>query len=150
MSGADASSGPTDQTQHATCVAVRGRGVLIVGASGSGKSGLALTLMAFGAELVSDDRVILHRQGARIIASAPASIAAMIEARGIGILNAAPHSPVPVHVVVDLDQTETSRLPEPRKTLLLGHPVPLLHAVNSPYFPAMLLQYVQAGRRGFV
>ena len=44
---------------HATAVAVAGRGLLIRGASGSGKSGLALEMMARGAQLVSDDRVIV-------------------------------------------------------------------------------------------
>ena len=41
---------------HGSCVAVEGRGVLIVGPSGAGKSSLALALMALGAELVADDR----------------------------------------------------------------------------------------------
>jgi len=44
-------------TIHASCVAVDGKGLLITGASGSGKSALALQLMAFGAHLIADDRV---------------------------------------------------------------------------------------------
>ena len=39
---------------HASCVAVAGRAVLITGPSGSGKSSLALTLLAHGAALVAD------------------------------------------------------------------------------------------------
>ena len=48
---------------HASCVARDGRAVLIRGASGSGKSGLALQLMALGAGLVADDRTRLWREG---------------------------------------------------------------------------------------
>ena len=43
-------------TQHATCVDIKGSGVLIVGDSGSGKSGLAIGLIALGASLVADDQ----------------------------------------------------------------------------------------------
>ena len=56
---------------HASCVTVQGRGVLITGASGSGKSALALSLMALGADLVADDRVILSLDRGRVMASAP-------------------------------------------------------------------------------
>ena len=37
---------------HASCIAHRGRGLLILGPSGAGKSTLALEMMAFGAALV--------------------------------------------------------------------------------------------------
>ena len=42
---------------HASCIAVHGRGVLILGPSGAGKSSLALQLMALGADLVADDMI---------------------------------------------------------------------------------------------
>ena len=41
---------------HATCVDVNGSGVLIVGHSGSGKSSLAINLLALGSKLVADDQ----------------------------------------------------------------------------------------------
>ncbi|MEF9600929.1 HPr kinase/phosphatase C-terminal domain-containing protein, partial [Paracoccus sp. PXZ] len=71
---------------HASCIAHRGRGLLILGPSGAGKSTLALEMMAFGATLVADDRTILRREGGRIVADAPDSIRGRIEARGVGIL----------------------------------------------------------------
>jgi len=49
------------EIRHATTVAVAGRGLMIEGPSGSGKSALALELMAFGAELVADDRTRVAR-----------------------------------------------------------------------------------------
>ena len=47
------------QILNASCVAWQGRGALILGRSGAGKSALALQLMALGADLVSDDRTEL-------------------------------------------------------------------------------------------
>ena len=80
-------SGP-GLTLHATCVAVEGRGVLITGPSGAGKSSLALALMAYGARLVADDRVTLSQVDGALWATCPPTIRGMIEARGIGLLNA--------------------------------------------------------------
>jgi HPr kinase/phosphorylase len=42
---------------HASAVSLDGNGVLICGASGTGKSTLALQLMALGAELIADDGI---------------------------------------------------------------------------------------------
>lgn len=130
---------------HASCVAVDGRGMLVVGASGSGKSGLALAMMALGAGLVADDRVILRRAGETIVASAPDPITGLVEAWGIGLLHARPCGPVPVVCVVDLDRTETARMPPIRKTALLGQSVTLLLKVDTPHFPAALMQFLKEG-----
>ncbi|WP_242146302.1 HPr kinase/phosphorylase [Sphingomonas sp. BAUL-RG-20F-R05-02] len=71
---------------HGTCVAIDGRGVLLLGASGSGKSDLALRLIDRGAVLVSDDQTELSTAHGLLFASAPATIAGLIEVRGIGIV----------------------------------------------------------------
>ena len=133
---------------HASCVAAGDAGVLILGASGSGKSALALTLMAFGAQLVSDDRTVLTRpeKGGPLQASAPDTIRGKIEARGIGVLAAEPVESVPVRLAVDLDRAETARLPEFRTVDIGGTPVPLLHKVESGHFAPAILQYVRSGR----
>ena len=47
---------------HATCVHINGSGVLIVGRSGSGKSSLAIKLLALGAKLVADDQCKLEKR----------------------------------------------------------------------------------------
>jgi HPr kinase/phosphorylase len=44
---------------HASCIALEGRGLLILGPSGAGKSSLAIRMMALGASLVSDDRTLV-------------------------------------------------------------------------------------------
>ena len=60
---------------HASCVAFGGKGVLLLGASGAGKSSLALRLVDDGARLVADDRCDLFPRGGKLHARAPASIA---------------------------------------------------------------------------
>ncbi len=137
---------PSETTVHASCIALDGKAVLIRGASGSGKSGLGLELMALGANLLADDRVILTRVGNAIIASCPPALNGMIEARGIGILNATPCPPCPVVLIVDLDKPEQERLPPRRSENLLGCRLPLLHNAGINHFAAAILQYLKAGR----
>jgi HPr kinase/phosphorylase len=130
---------------HASAVAINGRAVLITGASGSGKSGLALTLMAYGGALVADDRVVLQREGEAIYGTAPDRIRGAIEARGVGILRADPIVESPVSLVVIMDEMETDRLPPQRSTNLLGISLPLLHNAGTPYFAPAIAQYLKAG-----
>ncbi len=132
-------------TIHATTVAVQGRGVVIVGAAGSGKSSLALQLMALGALLVSDDRTVLHNDGDQIIADAPDALRGLIEARGVGILKATAAEAVTVALVVDLDQSETQRLPQPHQHVLLGVAIPCLHKCDTAAWPAAIMQYLRIG-----
>lgn len=135
---------------HASCVAFDQRGVLILGASGRGKSGLALCLMGYGAGLVADDRTCLYLEdgdgGPRVVADAPPILRGLIEARGVGILKADPVGPASVALVVDLDQVEDNRLPPLRSINLLGQDLPFIHMVDSPAFPAAILQYLKGGR----
>jgi HPr kinase/phosphorylase len=75
---------------HASCVAIGGKGVLLMGPSGAGKSDLALRLIDGGAKLVADDRCEIFLRGGNLHARAPGSIAGLIEIRGLGII-ALPH-----------------------------------------------------------
>lgn len=141
-----AAPGTPPEIVHASCVAVQGRAVLIRGASGTGKSALALHLMALGAGLVADDRTCLQAREGQVIASCPEALGGLIEARFVGLLRAAPAPPAPLALVVDLDRVETRRLPPPRNTALLGQQIPLLHKVDHAHFPASILQYLKGGR----
>jgi HPr kinase/phosphorylase len=136
----------TDQPLHASAVALCGRAALITGPSGSGKSALALELIALGAQLVADDRVILWRDGDRLLARAPAPIRGLIEARGVGLLRAEPLDDVPVALLIDLSETETDRLPPHRTRTVLGIALPLLHKVGSPHFTAAVRLYLASGQ----
>lgn len=148
MPAVSASDLPKQTTQHATCVAAHGNGVLITGAAGSGKSSLALAMMAYGAKLIADDRVVLRAIENRVLASAPKAISGLIEARGIGLLRADTATDAPIKLVIDLDQTEQDRLPPIRYTLLMGQSVPLLYKVETLHFPAAVMQYLACGRQG--
>ncbi|MEI2385432.1 HPr kinase/phosphatase C-terminal domain-containing protein [Breoghania sp. JC706] len=104
---------------HATCVVVGTAGVLIRGASGSGKSALGLALVGHArgaghfAALVGDDRVALDVSGGRLVARVPPAIAGLIEQRGRGI-RSVPYLPAAVvRLVVDLVPAKTiDRMPE--------------------------------------
>lgn len=136
----------TAQLIHASCVAVNGRGVLIIGASGTGKSALALQLIAYGADLIADDQTQITLQDQQLIASCPARLSGMIEARGVGLLHSTPSASAILALVVDLDQTETHRLPPKRITSLLGLSLPLVLGVKSNHFPASVLCYLKGTR----
>lgn len=111
---------------HATCIRLDGSGVLLRGATGSGKSDLALRLIAqAGAELVADDQCLLARGGERLVARPPSAIAGRIEARGLGVLDLPQAGPTPVALIVDLKPAGTvARLPSPETERLLDVEVP--------------------------
>lgn len=139
-------SGDRPATQlHATAVAVKGRGCLITGAAGTGKSTLALEMMALGAELVADDRVDLRREGDALVLSAPATIAGLIEARGAGILRVAACAEARLALIVDLDDAEAERLPEARRRELLGVPCRLLLGRARAGLAALAVVLLRAG-----
>jgi len=134
---------------HGSAVAFESRGkhaaLLIHGKSGTGKSELALELMAIGGVLVSDDQTLLQRAGAEVLCRAPESIRGLIEMRGLGILRAETLEAAPVVAVVDLDQVESRRLPERSFADVLGVSIPYFRNCASRAFPAGLKQYVLSG-----
>ena len=114
------------ETLHASTVAAGGRAVLISGPSGSGKSDLALRLLDRGFTLVSDDQTIVKRDGERLVATAPPTIAGKLEIRGIGIVEVEHLSDVPVALIVEL-RSDIERMPDDsRERLILGVNVPLI------------------------
>ena len=152
---------------HGTCVAMKCRGLLIIGQSGSGKSAVALALLGLGCDLVCDDCVCLSvekgmeksGQTDMIIATPPARAMGMakpmIEARGIGLLNA-PLTPLTIKTrliaVVDMDSASDSRLP-PREYATLQNGgqtarIDLIRGANQPNLHFALLQYLIHGRGG--
>ena len=88
-------------------------GVLLLGPSGSGKSDLALRLIAEGAVLVADDRVELFLLRSRLYARPPKRLAGLIEARGIGIFEIPYSQKVRIALVAELVH-KLARLPEHR------------------------------------
>ena len=132
---------------HASCVAVKGRGLLIIGPSGSGKSALALQLIAWGADLVADDQTAISLSANTILARCPPALKGLIEARGVGILNVRSVAEAHVVLVADLSQPETERLPPRRLVTLLGIEVDLVLGQGNPHFPASVMCYLSGSRQ---
>lgn len=95
---------------HATCIAIGGRGVLLTGASGAGKSDLALRLIDRGATLVGDDGVEVEARDGRLHARPGPNIKGQMEVRGLGILNF-PWVEIPLALAIALDQP-VPRMPD--------------------------------------
>ena len=116
----------SSENLHASTVALDGRAVLISGPSGSGKSDLALRMLDRGFRLVSDDRTIIRKEGAKLIASAPETIKGKMEIRGLGIFDIEHVTDVPIALVVEL-RSDIERLPDDsRERLILGVGIPLV------------------------
>lgn len=123
---------------HASAVVLRDRGVVITGASGAGKTQLALALISHArasgvfARLVADDQLFLSAAHGRLICTAPEAIAGLVEVRGLG--------PVPVvhehRAVADLlvrlvGAGEAERFPEPDTETILGCELPRMRLAEG-------------------
>ena len=97
----------TGVLHQATCVAIGGRGVLIEGRPGSGKSSLALALIDRGAVLVGDDGVLLEPEGDCLLTSPAPAIAGKLEVRNVGLLTFPTLSRIPVALLIGLDPAAT-------------------------------------------
>ena len=135
-----------DDTVHASAVAIAGQGALILGPSGSGKSALALRLIALGGVLIADDRVIVTRDGDGLRADAPAVTAGLIEARGVGLIRVPRHAPAPLRLVVDLGQAETERLPPIRNTSVMDVLLPLVLGPLTDHLSGSISLLLRGGR----
>lgn len=121
-----------DAPIHATTVAIRGRGVLILGESGAGKSDLALRLIDRGARLVSDDYTVVTAVAGTLVAHAPATIAGRMEIRGLGIVALPFDDRATIELAVRLGSEE--RMPEPAMLELAG--VAIRHVTIDPRAPS--------------
>lgn len=112
---------------YGTCVAIDGRGVLLRGPSGSGKSDLALRVIDAGGVLVADDQTRLVREGDRLVATCPDTISGQLEVRGVGIVPVESVARAPLDLVLDMMPAEQiERFPEFGTCRYLEIDVPLL------------------------
>lgn len=136
---------PMSRLHHASCVEFEGIGLLLRGASGSGKSDLALRLIDAGATLVADDQVDLESKGARLIARPPEALAGLLEIRGLGIVALAHATEASISLVVELvSRAEVARLPPAADTALEGVTLPLLRL--WPFEPSAVAKLKVAAR----
>ncbi|HET7848923.1 MAG TPA: HPr kinase/phosphatase C-terminal domain-containing protein [Pseudolabrys sp.] len=122
-------------TIHASAVLIGRDAVLIRGSAGTGKSRLAWRLidaagkppLAF-VRLVADDRVHLEVLGERLLARPSASLAGLIEIRGLGIRRVPYEAVAAVGLVIDLAAADAERLPRPKaaETVVDGVRLPRL------------------------
>ncbi len=111
---------------HASAVLIGEHAVILRGASGSGKSALALALIASAgarglfARLVADDRVFVSLAGGRLIVAPHPAIAGRIEERFVGIATVPHEDEAVAGLVVDLEPPGVSqmlRLPDDGQTV---------------------------------
>ena len=96
---------------HASSVAIDGRGVLLMGGSGAGKSDLALRLIDRGALLISDDYTDCRLRDGQLFAYPPATIAGKMEVRYLGVVPMPHVHDVPVALAIRLDD-KPLRMPD--------------------------------------
>lgn len=117
---------------HANALRLGTFGVLITGASGTGKSVLTLALVergaifGHGAALVGDDYVYLEAVAGRLIAHAAAPIAGAMEIRGAGLFAVDYEENVILDLVVVLGETG-ERYPQAHMFEALGVEVKCLY-----------------------
>lgn len=73
---------------HGVFLNIYGKGVVIRGDSGIGKSEIALELVKRGHLLIADDAIELYHIGQAIIGKAPEVLRNLLEIRGIGVIDA--------------------------------------------------------------
>jgi serine kinase of HPr protein (carbohydrate metabolism regulator) len=131
---------------HGTCISLRADAAILKGASGTGKSDLALrfilgTPAELGPALIADDQINVVAKNGALIASAPATIAGQIEVRGIGIVNLPHREQAQVRLIIQLvDNDDIPRLPPsplPSETVC-GIALPVL--ALSPFEPSAHLK----------
>jgi len=123
---------------HGVLVVIRGTGLLLRGASGTGKSDCALELIRRGHRLVADDVVEIRGDPVhhRLVGAPPAAIAGRLEVQDVGIIAVEPifgtTALAPSHevdAVVDLiaaapEEHRRRHIDPPPPTRLLGHALP--------------------------
>ncbi|MGF1550045.1 MAG: HPr kinase/phosphorylase [Sphingomonadaceae bacterium] len=119
-------SAAAPRTLHASCVARAGRGILLAGGPGAGKSDLGLRLIDRGALLVSDDYTVVRRERGRLVASPPETIAGKMEVRGIGIVDLENAQSALVCLHVDLESPVERLPPEAVRVSIAGVEIPAI------------------------
>ena len=119
-----------------TAVAIGGRGMLIEGLPGSGKSSLALALIDRGALLIGDDAVLLEVSQGRLYAFPPPRLAGKLEVRNLGLLDFPTAEGVPVALVARLDPAAERWIEEAECERIAGVALPLVRLwPDTPALP---------------
>jgi HPr kinase/phosphorylase len=117
-----------DRSLHATALVHGESGVLILGPSGSGKSALALALMAHASirgafsALIGDDRIFVNEAHGRLIARGAANMAGVIERRTAGLITVRHEPAAVVRLAVELCEhgRRWPRMPDDNDGFIIG------------------------------
>jgi serine kinase of HPr protein (carbohydrate metabolism regulator) len=112
--------------RQSTCVAIGGRGLLIEGAAGAGKSSLALALIDRGAVLVGDDGISLSVRDGRLLASPAPATRGLLEVRNVGIVTLPAAADVPVALAIRLGEAAPRFIEEAERIVIGGADLPLV------------------------
>ncbi len=141
---------------HASCAALGGDAVILLGPPGSGKSDLVLRLIQDPAwRLVADDQVAITAEPGALRVAPPSPLRGLLEVRGIGIVADLPvaEDPPPmlrlaVHLV---PRPAVPRLPEPATWDCAGVGIPAVtlhgHDASAPAKIALALAAACGGVR---
>ena len=114
---------------HANALSINGKGVIILGKSGSGKSDISLRLiLRYNAVLISDDRTIIQNKNGVLKASCPQNIKGLLEVRGVGICNFKYKDEENVCLAVELvdSSKKIDRIPEQKTIKFLDVSIPAI------------------------
>ena len=111
---------------HASSIDIDGKGVVILGKSGSGKSNLAIKLISMGAKLISDDQTYFKLKDNKIIISKPKTTPNFIEARGIGLIKTPMVMSAKLFCFVNITNIELERLPYEEKKYCFGKKIKMI------------------------
>jgi hypothetical protein len=103
---------------NVTAVAIDGRGLLIAGEAGAGKSSLALALIDRGATLIGDDGIVIEDESGHPVAQPPKTTRGLLEVRNVGLIEF-PTTEAPIGLVLQLT-TLAPRYPMELATTTLG------------------------------
>lgn len=112
------------QPYQATCVVIGGRGVLIEGEPGTGKSSLALALLDRGAKLVGDDSLLIEARDGKLWAHPHPATKGLIEVRNLGLLSRPVLQNATVALVLRLDVTAPRFIDEAESFTILDITLP--------------------------
>jgi hypothetical protein len=104
------------------------RGVLIDGASGAGKSDLALRAIDAGWALIADDRTLIWTCEGRLFGRSPDALKGLIEARGVGVTPCSSRPFAQIALAVGCVTAESvERFPDAMSETWLGCDTPRLN-----------------------
>ena len=103
---------------NVTAVSIDGRGLLIAGEAGAGKSSLALALIDRGATLIGDDGIVIEDESGHPVAQPPKTTRGLLEVRNVGLVEL-DTAEAPIALVLQLT-TLAPRYPMELATTTLG------------------------------